>query len=142
MSFGYSVGDVLAGCTLTYNLVKLLANPKEAFEEYQEAYVELLAMTEVFNQAIMVLRDQFVPQNIKNAIAHIALSSIDTIERFKVSAERYHREYMTKNNKADWAQSSWTHAGWEVFKKSELTTLKAQLRNQIEAIALYKSFYT
>ena len=61
MSFGYSVGDVLAGANLSYRLLRVMMDSKGASGEYRDAILELGAMQQAFMQVSQMKRNMFGP---------------------------------------------------------------------------------
>ena len=50
MSFGYSVGDFIAGANLTYRLIRAFSETQGASHEYEEAIGELASLQQTFLQ--------------------------------------------------------------------------------------------
>ncbi|TLS26623.1 hypothetical protein PpBr36_05285 [Pyricularia pennisetigena] len=76
MSFGYSVGDLIAGANMTHKLVRLMSGTSGASVEYQEAMAELCAMQDAFIQISKMHRVSDVrifPQATVNAVSVIVI---------------------------------------------------------------------
>ncbi|KAI1120860.1 hypothetical protein F5Y10DRAFT_257571 [Nemania abortiva] len=131
MSFGYSVGDFVTGAELTYRLVRALSASRGACIEYQEALTELRAMEEAFIQTGNLVRSNMFTRDVINAIACIALSSIDTIEKFLERTMALQNGLGSVKNSLD---SSWAKVGWQLYKKEELHALKTQLHQRLSSI--------
>ncbi|TRX95509.1 hypothetical protein FHL15_003467 [Xylaria flabelliformis] len=131
MSFGYSIGDFIAGANLTCQLVRVLSASRGACIEYQEALTELRAMEQAFLQAGNLVKSRMFTQDVINAIACIALSSIDTIDKF---LERTRDLQSRLDNKTYGLNNSWSKVGWQFYGKEELRALKTQLHERLSSI--------
>ncbi|KAI0186700.1 hypothetical protein EV127DRAFT_324351, partial [Xylaria flabelliformis] len=131
MSFGYSIGDFIAGANLTCQLVRVLSASRGACIEYQEALTELRAMEQAFLQAGNLVKSRMFTQDVINAIACIALSSIDTIDKF---LERTRDLQSRLDNRAYGLNHSWSKVGWQFYGKEELRALKTQLHERLSSI--------
>ncbi|KAI6522726.1 hypothetical protein MCOR10_005539 [Pyricularia oryzae] len=94
MSFGYSVGDLIAGANMTNKLIRIMSGTSGARIEYQEAMAELCAMQDAFIQISRMHRASDVrlfPQATVNAVSVIVIQSIDTIGKFLKRTKSYHK---------------------------------------------------
>ncbi|CAH0016426.1 unnamed protein product [Clonostachys rhizophaga] len=92
MSFGYSVGDFIAGANITYRLIRILADSSGASEEYQEAMLELSAMQQAFLQVSQMTQNPVIPQATVNSASHIVMSAMDIISHFLDRSRRYQKK--------------------------------------------------
>lgn len=135
MSFGYSIGDFIAGANLSYQLIRALSGSQGASVEYQDALIELGCLQQTFLQVgRMTSNPNLTPATI-NAASHIVLSSIGLIGDFLEKTKRY-RERLCGNNSANTLSDSWQKMGWVLFKKEELKTLKDTLHVKLSNISL------
>ncbi|KAK8001728.1 hypothetical protein PG991_013950 [Apiospora marii] len=138
MSFGYSIGDFVAGYNVTYRLVRILAESRGASIEYQEAMVELGAMEQVFLEAGNLVNSKLHSRDIKNGIACIVLSTVDIIDSFYERSRQYQQRLGERRSKRARSvaslESSWCKVGWTLFKKEELRALKTQLHERLTSV--------
>ncbi|KAM0354939.1 hypothetical protein ACHAPU_000779 [Fusarium lateritium] len=137
MSFGYSVGDVIAGANLTYRLIRIMSDTKGASEEYLEAMSELSAMQQAFLQISDIRSHKMVPAATVNAASFIVLSSMDVIPKFLERAKSYQRRL--EDPRASTFQSSWYKVGWTLFKSHELHALRDDLHFKPMSVQLILS---
>ncbi|EXK26263.1 hypothetical protein FOMG_17165 [Fusarium oxysporum f. sp. melonis 26406] len=137
MSFGYSVGDVIAGANLTYRLIRIMADTKGASVEYLEAMSELSAMQQAFLQISQIRSHEMLPPATVNAASHIVLSSMDTIAKFLERTKHYQR--LLEDPRASTFQSSWYKVGWTLYKSHELCTLRDALHSRLTSVQVLLS---
>ncbi|KAF5017060.1 hypothetical protein F66182_11066 [Fusarium sp. NRRL 66182] len=131
MSFGYSVGDVLAGANLTYRLLRAMADTKGASTEYFEAMAELSNIQQAFLQTSQIRSHEQLPPATINALSHIVLSSMDTIAKFLDRTKQYPRSKSFQN--------SWYKVGWTLYKSHELRALRDSLHSRLASIQVLLS---
>jgi hypothetical protein len=131
MSFGYSVGDFIAGANLTYRLIRALSASQGASIEYQEAMVELGAIQQAFLQVSQMRASSILSQATINAASHIIISSLEIIGRFLDKSQKYQRRLS--------GGDSWCKIGWALFKKDELKGLRDSLHVKLSAVNLLLS---
>ncbi|KAH6894636.1 hypothetical protein B0T10DRAFT_456862 [Thelonectria olida] len=137
MSFGYSVGDVIAGANLTYRLIRIMADTKGASIEYLEAMSELSAMQQAFLQISQIRSHEMLPPATVNAASHIILSSMDTIAKFLERTKHYQRKL--EDPRAANFQNSWYKVGWTLFKSHELRSLRDALHSKLTSVQVLLS---
>ncbi|KAF4953215.1 hypothetical protein FGADI_6190 [Fusarium gaditjirri] len=137
MSFGYSVGDVIAGANLTYRLIRIMADTKGGSDEYLEAMSELSAMQQAFLQISQIRSHKMLPPATVNAASHIVLSSMDTIAKFLERTKHYQRQL--EDPRASTFQSSWHKMGWTLYKSHELRTLRDALHSRLTSVQVLLS---
>jgi hypothetical protein len=93
MSFGYSVGDFIAGANLSYRLIRALSETRGASLEYQEAINELAAMQYTFLQVGQMRPSSTLSLATINAASHIVLSSINLIAEFLEKPKKYQEQF-------------------------------------------------
>ena len=131
MSFGYSIGDLMAGANLTYRVIHALTSSTGASDEYQEAINELGCMQQTFLQVGHLKRSHAVCQATINAVSHLVISSIETIGKFLEKIKLYQRRL--SENYGGMA-GSWQKVGWTLFKKEELMRLRDTLHVRLNAV--------
>ncbi|KFY85218.1 hypothetical protein V500_08610 [Pseudogymnoascus sp. VKM F-4518 (FW-2643)] len=79
MSFGYSIGDFIAGANLSYRLLQALSSSQGPSQEYQEALIEIGAIHQAFLQKmgwVLFKKDEL--RALKDAL-HLNLNSISVL---------------------------------------------------------------
>ena len=137
MSFGYSVGDVITGANLTYQVIRIMADSKGASREYVEAMSELSAMQQAFLQISHLKSHKLLPAATVNAASHIVMSSMDTIAAFLERSKHYRA--LLDDPKAPTFQSSWCKVGWTLYKAQELRALRDTLHGKLTSVQLLLS---
>ncbi|QBZ63467.1 hypothetical protein PoMZ_05149 [Pyricularia oryzae] len=135
MSFGYSVGDLIAGANMTNKLIRIMSGTSGASIEYQEAMAELCAMQDAFIQISRMHRASDVrlfPQATVNAVSVIVIQSIDTIGKFLKRTKSYHKAI--GRGEACGVEGSWRKVGWALFKEHELKELRDSLHTRLASV--------
>ncbi|KAK3322213.1 hypothetical protein B0H66DRAFT_194806 [Apodospora peruviana] len=130
MSFGYSVGDVIAGANLSYRLLRVMADSKGASAEYQEAILELGVMQQAFMQVSQMKRN-VIPEATVNAATHIVMSSIDLIAKFLDRTKKYQQRLLDPRGFG--IQSSLCQVGWSLYTSHELQALRDGLHSKLSS---------
>ena len=138
MSFGYSVGDFIAGANLTYRLIQALSETQGACVEYQEAMHELSSIQHTFLQVSQMKPSPLLNQATINAASHIVLSSMEIIGRFLERTKKYQKRLSGKPGGSVVADS-WRKMGWALFKKEELKNLRDDLQMKLIAVSVLLS---
>ncbi|CAM1504622.1 Fc.00g022130.m01.CDS01 [Cosmosporella sp. VM-42] len=132
MSFGYSVGDVIAGANLTYRLLRAMADTKGASVEYLEAMTELSGMQQAFLQLSQIKSHGMLPPATINAASHIVLSSMEIIAKFLERTREYQQQL--SDPRSTGFQNSWYKVGWTLYKSHELRTLRDSLHTRLTSL--------
>jgi hypothetical protein len=90
MSFGFSVGDFLAGAQLAYTLCQALSDSKDSAREYQELIAQLDVVHKVLLQVDQLRAAKQLAQAIVNALLFTVNSTNAAMERFIEQNEAYH----------------------------------------------------
>ena len=135
MSFGYSVGDFIAGANLSYQLIKALSGTQGSCIEYQEAIIELGCIQQAFFQVGQMYSNPNLNSATLNAASHIVCSSIELIGGFLERTKEYRRA-LSGSNSENAMSRSWQKIGWTLFKREELRTLKDALSLRLSSISV------
>lgn len=138
MSFGYSVGDFIAGANLSYRLIRVLVDTQGASLEYQEAIAELATLQQTFFQVGQMKPNATVSRATINAAAYIVLSSITLIDDFLAKTQRY-RQKLSGSPSTNGISDSWQKMGWALFRKEELKALKEALHLKLTNIGILQA---
>jgi hypothetical protein len=133
MSFGFSVGDFLAGANLAYRLIRSLSETRGASMEYQEVICELGYIQQTFLHVEHMNSSNIFSRATINAISHIMNTSIDVMARFLEKTEKY-RQSLSNNGGQSLVADSWRKIGWSLFKKDELADLRNTLQTGLTAV--------
>lgn len=139
MSFGYSVGNCIAGANLTYRLIRALSETRGASIEYQEAIQQLGSIQHTFLQVSQMRASNLLSQATINAASHIVQSSMELIASFLDRTKKYKEMLCGRNNALSVLTGSWQKMGWTLFKNDELKTLSNTLHIKLTAIAVLLS---
>lgn len=139
MSFGFSVGDFIAGAELAYKLIRALSETQGATMEYQEAIQELGCIQQTFLHVGHMRASNLFSQATLNAIACMVHSSKEIMARFLEKTEKYRRSLSGTGGTSSRAADSWRKIGWSLYKKQELVDLKTSLRTRLMAISVLVS---
>ncbi|KAG4217833.1 hypothetical protein PC116_g33687 [Phytophthora cactorum] len=89
MSFGFSVGDILAGAQLAYTLSKSLSEAKGASNEYQELIAQLNVVHKVLIHVDELRTANQLAQATVNALLFTINTTNEAIETFLTQYETY-----------------------------------------------------
>lgn len=138
MSFGFSVGDFLAGANLAYRLIRALSESRGSSMEYQEVIQELGCIQHTFLHIELINSRRVFSQATINAISHILGSSMEVMGRFLQQTEKY-RKSLSGNGGQSLAADSWRKIGWSLFQKEELIGLRSTLQTRLAAVNILVS---
>jgi hypothetical protein len=135
MSFGYSVGDFIAGANLSYQLIQALSGSRGASIEYQEAIAEIATLQETFLTVSQMRANSTLSQATINMAQLIVMSSMELIGTFLSRTQKY-REKLCGRRSGGNVSDSWQKVGWMLFKKEELRQLRGELHLKLSHISL------
>lgn len=116
MSFGYSVGDFIAGANLTYQLIRVLSETNSACLACQEAMMELGAMQQAFLQVSQLKYSDMLSMATTNSASYIVMSAMDIITNFLERTKQY-RKKLRNSDSATGIGGSWCKIGLLLFKE-------------------------
>lgn len=135
MSFGWSIGDLLAGANLTYTLINNLSDSQGACIEYQEAISELSAFQNAFLKIERLRASNTVDPALLNGAFHLVSSAMGLIGDFLEKTKVYRRRCQA-GSPGSMISATWLKAGWTLFRKDELVTLKTELNAKLALLSL------
>jgi hypothetical protein len=135
MSFGYSVGDFIAGANLSYQLVKALSDSQGASIEYQEAIAEVGSLQQMFLTVSQMRPNRTLCQATINSAQVIVMSSMTLIGAF-LDKTRVYRERLCGRGRGSMLSDSWQKMGWVMFRKDDLRMLRNELHTKLSHISL------
>ena len=132
MSFGYGIGDFIAGANLAHQLIRVMTETRGACAEYQEAMTELCAIQQAFIHVSQVGRSNVLAQATLNSASYIVMSSMDIIAKFLERTKHYQAKL--SKSASSGVSGSWSKVGWALFKEEELRALRDSLHCRLVAI--------
>lgn len=135
MSFGYSVGDFIAGANMSYRLIRAMSETQGACLEYQEAIMELSSLQQTFLEVGHMRPNSTVSRATINAAAQIVLPAVTLIGNFLEKTKRF-RDRLSGAEPGSMVSDSWQKMGWTLFRKEELKALKDDLHLRLTSIGV------
>lgn len=89
MSFGFSVGDIIAGASLAFKLGKAFSEMRGSAMEYQQLVAELNIVHKVLLQVEQLRASNQLAQATVNALLFIVNSANEAMEVFLLDYENY-----------------------------------------------------
>ncbi|KAI2463556.1 hypothetical protein F4781DRAFT_416305 [Annulohypoxylon bovei var. microspora] len=130
MSFGFGVGDFIAGANLAHKLIRVMTETRGATAEFQEALAEVCGIQQIFIQLTQLCRSEILPRATLNSIAQIIMPSMTTIADFLDRT----KHYQEKLSPSGGLSGSWCKMGWALFRKDELKILRDTLHSRLSSI--------
>ncbi|KAK0710430.1 hypothetical protein B0T21DRAFT_77654 [Apiosordaria backusii] len=135
MSFGYAIGDFIAGAVMAHKLIQLMTTSSDACTEYQEAMKELRLIQQAFITVSQLGETEVaLPRHTVNSASFLIMSSMDIISRFLKRTEHLKKSLSTSGPPA--ISDSWCKVGWALYGKEELRDLRDKLHNSLAALNL------
>ncbi|KAK4172856.1 hypothetical protein QBC36DRAFT_68346 [Triangularia setosa] len=135
MSFGYAIGDFIAGAGMAHKLIRLMATSSDACSEYQDAMKELRLIQQAFiNVSQISQTDVALPRDTVNSASFLVMSSMDTISKFLQRTEHLKKSLSASGPPA--IRDSWCKVGWALYGKDELKELRDRLHSSLTALNL------
>jgi hypothetical protein len=98
MSFGFSVGDFVAGAQLAYTLCEALSDSKGSAREYQELIAQLNVVHKVLLQVDQLRAAKQLAEATVNALLFTVNSTNETMEAFLDQNEAYHESFKPRGS--------------------------------------------
>ncbi|KAK4453880.1 hypothetical protein QBC34DRAFT_393629 [Podospora aff. communis PSN243] len=134
MSFGYAIGDFIAGANLAHRLIRIMAETRGSSEEYREAMTELCGIQQAFIYVNQIIRSGTLPKATVNSASYIVLSSMEIIAKFLEQTKEYRRQLEASGNNLSGVSGSWCKVGWALYKKEELRSLRDSLHCRLVSV--------
>ncbi|KAI1642247.1 uncharacterized protein F4817DRAFT_353380 [Daldinia loculata] len=133
MSFGFSVGDILAGAQLAYTLGKSLSDTKGASSDYQELISQLHVVHKVLIQVDQLRAANQLAQATINALLFTINSSNEAIEKFLTQYETY-EESLRQGGSGKIFKDVYKKGKWATQMPDKVRDLKGTLATMLAAI--------
>ncbi|KAI0887769.1 uncharacterized protein GGS22DRAFT_88928 [Annulohypoxylon maeteangense] len=130
MSFGFGVGDFIAGANLAHKLIRVMTETRGASAEFQEALAEVCGIQQILIQLTQLCRSEVLPRATLNSIAQIVMPSMTTIADFLDRTKHYQEKLSPRGG----LSGSWCKMGWALFRKDELKLLRDTLHSRLSSI--------
>jgi hypothetical protein len=93
MSFGFGVGDFIAGASLAYKLYEALSDVKGSKSEFAKVSQELLGVHKVLSQVEQLRANNQLAQDTLNALLFLTNGISDAVENFESILEKYDKSF-------------------------------------------------
>ncbi|KAI0850362.1 hypothetical protein F5Y00DRAFT_268494 [Daldinia vernicosa] len=133
MSFGFSVGDILAGAQLAYTLGKALSDTKGASSDYQELISQLHVVHKVLIQVDQLRAANQLAQATINALLFTINSASEAIEKFLTQYENY-EESLRQGGSGKILKDVYKKGKWATQMPDKVRDLKGTLATMLAAI--------
>ncbi|KAI1660283.1 hypothetical protein F4813DRAFT_351563 [Daldinia decipiens] len=133
MSFGFSVGDILAGAELAYKLCKSLSDTKGASSDYQELIAHLNIVHKVLIEVDKLQGANQFAQATINAILFTVNSTNEAIETFLTQYETY-EESLRQGGSGNIFKDVYKKGKWATQMPDKVRDLKGTLSTLLAAI--------
>jgi hypothetical protein len=138
MSFGYSVGDVIAIGSLLFKIGATLRDSTGSSADYQE----LVLRFDCFEQLLKTVRRQIASSQLPRPAAHAIIGHVSKCEpllrKFDTTTEKY-KKSLSRGGSGKKLKDSWRKIGWGMYKRDEILELYEGLGTQMDAINLLLS---
>lgn len=111
MSFGFSVGDFLAGASLAYKLFQSLSSATGSEKEYKDLIAELHVVHRVLLQVEDLRVSNELAQATLNSLLFITNSATEAMEAFIHNIEPY-RASLNGSGSGNVARDTWRKSKW------------------------------
>lgn len=138
MSFGFSVGDLIGGANLTYQLIKALHGSQDAGQEYREAIEELGCVQQALIRVSCLGSNPNFARATFESASNIIMGSMKIIESFLDRTKKYDRKlghFGASSSRASFSHN-WRKVGWTLFKADEMKKLRETLHARLSSLAV------
>lgn len=134
MSFGFSVGDFLAGIKLAHDLAVALSDGRGSKVQFQGLVRELYSL----ERAMIAIHNLQVPAELEQRLWMVqqAASHCQTvITNFLLKGDIYMR-CLSQGGSTKWWKNAFYKVKWAIYKVDDLNELRASLRGHTMAMSL------
>jgi hypothetical protein len=133
MSFGFSVGDFLAGAKLIADLTRTLSAGKGASMEYQQLILDLQVVETTLVQIDQMRLASQLNTSALNALSWITQSTATAIADFMLRTKKY-QESLSAKGSGNKVKDLWKKVGWSMYKPAEIRSLQQRLQLDLGSI--------
>ncbi|KAK6948138.1 hypothetical protein Daesc_009902 [Daldinia eschscholtzii] len=133
MSFGFSVGDILAGAQLAYTLSKSLSEAKGASNEYQELIAQLNVVHKVLIHVDELRTANQLAQATVNALLFTINTTNEAIETFLTQYETY-EDSLRQGGSGNIVKDVYKKGRWATQMSNKVRDLKGTLSMMLAAV--------
>jgi hypothetical protein len=126
MSFGFSVGDFIAGAQLAYTLCQSLSSAKGAAQDYRELLAELNVVHKVLLQVHQLRASNQLALATTNNLLFIVASATDAMESFFIAYESYDLS-LTGDGSGNALKDVWMKGSWALQMPSRVSDYSNKL---------------
>lgn len=120
MSFGFSIGDFLAGASLAYKLSQSLSSATGSEKDYKDLIAELHVVHKVLLQVEDLRVSNQLAQATLNSRLFITNSATEAMEAFVHSIEPY-RTSLSGSGSGNVAKDAWKKGKWALQMPVQVT---------------------
>ncbi|KAE8138588.1 hypothetical protein BDV38DRAFT_292185 [Aspergillus pseudotamarii] len=135
MSFGFSVGDFLAGAQLAHKLCQSLSYAKGASKEFQDLTRELFTTHRVLLQVEQLRACNQLTQSTLNAILFLAAGINEAMEEFMMGWDHY-RDSLQRGGSGNRIKDIFRKGKWSISMDSEVDKLRNALRTNMLSLSV------
>ncbi|KAL2836906.1 hypothetical protein BJX68DRAFT_273307 [Aspergillus pseudodeflectus] len=136
MSFGFSVGDILAGAGLAYRIYEALSETKGASKAYQRLSTDLLGVHKVLLQVGELQASNQLAQSTLNALLFLTTGINEAMESFMLELERYRESLATKGGSGSLLKDTFYKGKWTIRMPDEANKLHTTLQTNLISLSI------
>jgi hypothetical protein len=125
MSFGFSVGDVLAGAGLAYRIYEALSETKGASKAYQRLSTDLLGVHKVLLQVSELQVSNQLAQSTLNGVLFLTTGINEAMESFMLELDRYRESLAMKGGSGSLLKDTFYKGKWTIRMPDEVRSTLA-----------------
>lgn len=134
MSFGWSVGDIIAAIQLIVKITKALEDSTGSSSQYQGVITELNSLNNALVK-VKNIRLEGDQQHQEIALFGAALQCRQTIDGFMQKVGKY-QACLGDGGSGSWAKDSWRKVQWSLCSQKEVDLFRASLNAHTSAISI------
>jgi hypothetical protein len=134
MSFGFSVGDLIAAANLTYRLIRALRGCNDAGDDYRAAIHELGCMQQAFMRVSFLGSNSNTCNATFQSASYIIMGAMDTIQSFLDKTKKYDRR-LGGLGSSGLAQNM-RKVGWTLYKADDMKRLRETLHARLSTLSV------
>jgi hypothetical protein len=134
MSFGFSVGDILGGANMAYNLYKSLSATKGSAREYAKLIQELDMVHKVLLQVDQLRGSNHMKQETLNALLFTINTANEAMEDFTLRSNAYENSLKAGGSGNIW-KDGWMKGKWFIQMPTQVNLVPFALKKIEERVS-------
>jgi len=134
MSFGFAVGDIIAGATLAYNVCSALLDATGSKQEYHDTIASLNVVHKVLLQVEQLRVSNSLSQATLNALLFAVNSANDSMNSFLTKHQKYGTSFR-KGGSGNAVVDMGRKVMWAVQMPAEVEKMRSCLNTTLMSIA-------